>query len=115
MSHSLEKTMPTVTTREKDGTVIAEFKSHIVVVHAGAETHTMHLHKDALGHWVVTEPRTGAKVLNVHGTYLGCPVSSKGLTLKDIRGKAHAQLESLIERIGSDKFNTVINGVLSTR
>ncbi len=104
--------MPTISMRRQDGTIIGQVKSHIVVVTAGAVTHCLHLHKSPQDHWVVSDPRTGAQVLNVRGVYLGCPVSTKALTLKEVRGMAHAQVESLIERIGSDQFNAVIDAAV---
>lgn len=101
--------MPTISMRRQDGTIIGQVKSHIVVVTAGAVTHCLHLHKSPQDHWVVSDPRTGGVVLVVQGMYKGCPVNTKGFALKEVRGMAHAQVELLIESIGSDRFNAVIN------
>jgi hypothetical protein len=111
---SKEITMPTITMRRKDGSIIGEAKSHIVVVTAGAVTHCLHLHKSPQDHWVVSDPRTGGIVLTVRGMYKGCPVSTKGFSLKEVRAMAFAQVEGLIESIGSDQFNAVLEGAGKT-
>jgi hypothetical protein len=41
--------------------------------------------------------------------YKGCPVSTKGFSLKEVRAMAFAQVEGLIESIGSDHFNAVLD------
>jgi hypothetical protein len=30
------------------------------------------------------------------------------MTLREIRGSAHAQIEALIERVGAERFNTIL-------
>jgi hypothetical protein len=30
------------------------------------------------------------------------------MLLRDIKGPAHAQIEALIERVGADRFNTIL-------
>jgi len=100
--------MPTITLRTKNGDEIATVKSHLLVVHAGSTTHTLHLHKSVHGDWRVSDPRTGGSLLHVRGQYAGFSTSSTGYTLKQIRALAHSQIEALIERVGSDKFNHVL-------
>lgn len=100
--------MPTITLRRKDGSEIETVKSHLLVCHAGTVTHTLHLHRDSLGFWTVSDPQSGGKVLMVIGEYKGMPVSSKGLSLREVRGLAQAQMDALIERVGSDRFNTIM-------
>jgi hypothetical protein len=115
MSHVIKRIiMPSITMRRKDGSIIGEVKSHIVVVTAGSTTHCLHLHKSPQDHWVVSDPRTGGMVLVVRGMYKGCPVSTKGFSLKEVRGMAHAQVEGLIEAVGSDRFNAVLEGAGKT-
>jgi hypothetical protein len=36
------------------------------------------------------------------------PVASKGMTLREIRGSAQQQIDALIERVGSDRFNAIL-------
>jgi hypothetical protein len=100
--------MPTITLRRKDGSEIETVKSHLLVCHAGSVTHTLHLHRDSLGFWAVSDPRSGGKVLHVQGQYKGVPCSSNGMLLRDIRGLAQQQIDALIERVGSDRFNTIL-------
>ena len=100
--------MPTITLRRKDGSEISTVKSHLLICHAGSVTHALHLHKDASGIWVVSDPVSGGQVLRVQGSYKGVPCSSYGMALRDIRGSAQAQIEALIERVGSDRFNAIL-------
>ena len=100
--------MPTVTLRRKDGTEIETVKSHLLVCHAGAVTHTLHLHRDSLGFWAVSDPRSGGKVLHVVGHFKGMPVASNGMTLREIRGLAQRQIDALIYRVGAERFNTIL-------
>lgn len=100
--------MPTITLRRQDGSEIETVKSHLVVVTAGSVTHTLHLHRLTNGQWAVSDPATGGKVLYVEGRYKGVPCSSRGMTLSEAKAMAFAQVELLIARIGSDKFNRVL-------
>jgi hypothetical protein len=106
--NNLELNMPSITLRRKDGTEIETVKSHLVVCHAGSVTHTLHLHRDSLGFWVVSDPVSGGKVLHVTGQFQGLPVASKGMRLSEIRGLAFEQIESLIRRVGSARFNEIL-------
>jgi hypothetical protein len=99
-----------VTTKTKTGEPIATFKAHALIVIAGVETHKLALHKDGFGAWKVTHPESGACVAHVRGQYKGAVVSSKGFTLKEARAAAQAQIDALIESIGSAKFNAVLAG-----
>ena len=100
--------MPSITLRRKDGTEIETVKSHIVVVTAGTVTHALHLHRLTDGQWAVSDPASGGRLLYVMGNFKGIPCSSRGLTLKEAKACAFAQVEALIERIGSDRFNHVL-------
>jgi hypothetical protein len=104
--------MPTITLRRKDGSEIETVKSHLLVCHAGSVTHTLHLHRDSLGFWAVSDPVSGGKVLHVVGQFKGLPVASNGMTLREIRGSAHAQIEALIERVGAERFNTILTPLI---
>jgi len=104
---NLESNME-VTTKTKTGDPIATFKAHALIVIAGTETHKLALHKDGFGAWKVTHPESGACVAHVRGQYQGALVSSKGYTLREARAAAQAQIDALIERIGSGEFNAVL-------
>lgn len=83
---------------------------------AGTVTHRLALHRSVAGvhlshprsslTWQVSDPISGGLILGeVGATYLGMPVSSAGLSLRDARMNAMARLDALLERIGSDAFN----------
>jgi hypothetical protein len=82
---------------------------------AGTVTHKLALHledtllPDRYRQWQVSHPGIGAKVCRVTASYKGVPVSSAGLTVTQARAAAVAELEALCGRIGSDKFNSVID------
>ena len=88
-----------------------------IIFTAGTTTHRLALHREASAapvsyrEWVVSHPVIGAKVCRITVFYKGMPCSSKGLNSKEARTAALAELEAMCERIGSEKFNTTINGV----
>lgn len=86
-----------------------EVSYHALMVIAGSEAHKLALHKDNVGDWVVSDPKSGAAVIRkVAGWYKGCPVSSRSVTLSEARRLALAEVEALIDRIGSERFNQVL-------
>jgi hypothetical protein len=103
--------MPTITLRRRDGSEIETVKSHLVVVTAGTVTHTLHLHRLTDGQWCISDPASGGRLLYVEGCYKGVPCSSRGLTLREAKAMAFAQVEAWIEHIGSDRFNNVLAAV----
>jgi hypothetical protein len=86
-----------------------------VLFTCGTTTHRLALHREAgaapagYREWAVSHPVIGAKVCRVTAAYKGAPCSSKGLNSKQARAAALAQLDALCERIGSERFNAVIN------
>ena len=90
-----------------------------IIFLCGTTTHRLALHREAgaapaaYREWAVSHPVIGAKVCRVTAAYKGMPCSSKGLNSKQARAAAMAQLEALCERIGSEKFNSVIKQVQS--
>lgn len=66
------------------------------------------LHKVG-GLWIVSHIESGAKICNVNALYIGMPVSSRGLTLREARMFALHTLDSLVDRIGFDHFDSVIS------
>lgn len=98
---------PTFEMKFKDGSSIEVPYSPLMFI-AGSQTHKLALSKNRLGAWVVSDPKCGAKIVTVQGTYKGVPCSSKGFSLKLARQCAIADLEELAGRIGSDKFNAVM-------
>jgi len=95
--------------RGKDGELIGDPVPYtpIVVISLNA-AYTLALHKTSSG-WAVSDPVSGGKILNVSATYKGCPVSSEGLTKSQARANARDDLDLLIERVGSEKFNRILD------
>jgi len=104
---------PTYIPYYKEGSPSADNPKEIaytpLIVIAGSETHKLALHKDADGVWCVADPKSGALVVkSVCGQYKGIRISSRGLTLKEVRQLAIADVELIISRIGSTRFNDVL-------
>lgn len=98
----------TFTLRRRGGG-IEEVSYHALMVIAGAEVHKLALHKDIVGDWVVSHPASGACVVRkIPGWYKGCPVSLRGATLKEAKQLAMAEVEALISRIGTERFNATL-------
>ena len=98
---------PTFEMKFKDGTAV-EVKYDPLIFIAGTETYKLALCKNRDGAWVVSDPRSGAKIVTVQGNYKGMPCTSRGFTLTRARQLAIADLEELVSRIGSDRFNAVM-------
>jgi hypothetical protein len=75
---------------------------------AGSVTYKLALAKNEAGDWVVSDPKSGGKVVTVDGVYKGVPCSSRGFPITLARQFAMASLEVLLNRIGSEKFNAVL-------
>ena len=92
----------------RDGTT-EQVAYHALVVISGTEVHKLALHKDNTGDWIVSDPKSGAAVVRkVPVWYKGCPVSLRGATLKEAKQLALAEVEALIGRIGTERFNSVL-------
>ena len=98
---------PTFQMALRDGKFI-ETPYNPLIFTAGSETYKLALTKNSVGVWIVSDPKSGAKIVTVNGNYRGVPCSSRGFTLKLARECAVGDLEGLINRIGSDKFNAVM-------
>jgi hypothetical protein len=100
---------PTFTLRTKDGGELPGIGYSPLMVIAGTQAHRLALHKHpVMKHWTVSDPKSGCKVCTVNGQYRGIRVSSAGLTLREVRQLALADVENLIARVGSDNFNAVL-------
>ena len=98
---------PTFQMAMSDG-VFVETPYSPLIFTAGTETHKLALTKNINDVWIVSDLKSGAKILTVNGNYKGVPCSSRGFTLKLARECAVGDLEGLVNRIGSDKFNAVL-------
>lgn len=81
---------------------------HPLQVTAGAEAYKLALHTDFRGAWIISDPISGGKVLDVPGCYKGVRVSSAGYTYRQIHPGAQVELDLLIQRVGAEKFNQVL-------
>jgi hypothetical protein len=99
---------PTFTLRRRDGTAEEVAYTPLMVI-VGDQAHKLALHRDNIGQWVVSDPKSGACVIrHVHGQYKGIRVSSRNLKLSEIRQLALADVDALVQRFGSSKFNAVL-------
>ena len=74
----------------------------------GTQTHKLALVKRA-GTWQVCDIGSGALVLRVKSDWKGIPVESLGLTLAQARECALVGLDSLVDRVGLPKFESVLS------
>ena len=74
----------------------------------GTQTHKLALVKRH-GTWQVCHPGSGALVLRITASYKGMPVSSAGLTLAQARECALVDLDKLVDRVGLEKFESVMS------
>ena len=99
---------PTFTLLRRDGTAEVVAFTPLMVI-AGTQVHRLALHRDALGDWVVSHPDSGAAVIRrLSGWFKGCPVSTAPYTLAEARKRAQEQVDDLIQRVGSERFNAVL-------
>jgi hypothetical protein len=104
--------------RDKAGSPIGEpVEFYPLVFRSAGVVHKLALHLENTNlpqdkkAWVISHPASGFKVREVTAYYKGVPVSSRGWAYKFAREFAVTELESLCKRIGSEKFNSVLNGV----
>ena len=74
----------------------------------GTQTHKLALVK-RFGQWQVCDIGSGALVLRITARYKGMPVSSAGLTLAQARASALDNLDTLVDRVGLEKFESVLS------
>lgn len=102
------KTKPTYIKRDRNRKPYGEPVPYSpLIVLSGTQVHKLALHKQD-GAWTVAHPASGARVCEVRATYKGVPISSGIATLKWARAAALAQVDAMIERMGTDRFNSVL-------
>ena len=74
----------------------------------GTQTHRLALVKRH-GTWQVCDIGSGALVLRITASFKGMPVSSAGLTLAQARSSALDNLDTLVDRVGLPKFESVMS------
>ena len=80
-------------------------RAHIFALHR--EHHAAIARKDK--EWIVSDPVSGYRLLRVNAHYKGMPISSADLTLAQARECALADIDRLVDRVGLDKFEAVID------
>lgn len=73
-----------------------------------SETWRFALHKSGRS-WIVSDPKSGAKICTVSATYKGMPVASGDLSLKNARLAALADIDAIVDRIGFNRFCAVLS------
>lgn len=86
-----------------------------IIFHAGTQTHMLALHRAPHGivplrqrEWQISHPEIGAKIATIQGVYKGVPCKSNYLSQDQALQAAIHTLNSLCEKIGSERFNEVI-------
>jgi hypothetical protein len=74
----------------------------------GTQTHRLALVK-RFDQWQVCDITSGALVLRITASFKGMPVSSAGLTLAQARACALVDLDTLVDRVGLPKFESVLS------
>ena len=74
----------------------------------GTQTHRLALVKRH-GSWQVCDITSGALVLRVKADWKGIPVDSLGLTIAQARVCALVGLDTLVDRVGLPKFESVLS------
>jgi hypothetical protein len=74
----------------------------------GTQTHRLALVK-RFGQWQVCDIGSGALVLRIKTSWKGIPMPSDGLTLAQARACALVDLDTLVDRVGLPKFESVLS------
>mgnify|MGYP003656436552 CR=1 FL=1 len=80
-------------------------RAHIFALHR--EHHAAIARKDK--EWIVSDPVSGYRLLRVNAHHKGMPISSADLTLAQARQCALADIDALVDRVGLDQFEAVID------
>jgi hypothetical protein len=106
---------PTFSMRVK-GSDTVDVKYDRLLYMRGTRAHIFALHREAQPsipakdrEWIVSDPISGYRLLRVNAHYRGVPVSSADLTIAQARQCALADIDALVDRIGLEKFESVID------
>lgn len=84
-----------------------------IIYTRGHEMWRLALHREPVlagkGEWIVSDPVSGYRVCRIDATYKGMPISSRTLTQKQAQACALVDLDLLVDRIGLERFSTVLN------
>jgi len=110
----MTKKKPEFIMRDRDRNLMGEpIRYTPIIVIAGSDTYRLALHKVG-DEWQVSHPEIGAKVLSLAYFHRGIPMTTRDLTIAQARNMAVQQIDSLIERVGSVKFNSVIQRIIKS-
>jgi hypothetical protein len=106
---------PTFSMRVK-GSDTVDVKYDRLLYTRGTRAHIFALHREHTAgipknrrEWIVSDPVSGYRLLRVNAHYKGMPISSRSLTLAEARQCALADIDALVDRVGLEKFESVID------
>jgi len=109
-------TKPTFSMRVKGSDKTVGVKYDRLLYTRGTRAHIFALHREQTAgipaknrEWIVSDPVSGYRLLRVSAHYKGMPVSSADLTIAHARQCALADIDALVDRVGLEKFETVID------
>jgi len=109
-------TKPTFSMRVKGSDKTVDVKYDRLLYTRGHRAHIFALHREQTAgipkdrrEWIVSDPVSGYRLLRVNAHYKGMPISSRSLTLAEARQCALADIDALVDRVGLEKFETVID------
>jgi hypothetical protein len=109
-------TKPTFPMRVKGSDKTIDVKYDRLIYTRGHRAHIFALHREQTAgiprdrrEWIVSDPVSGYRLLRVDAHYKGMSISSASLTIAQARQCALADIDRLIDRVGLEKFETVID------
>lgn len=106
-------TKPSFDMRIKGSDKTVPIKYDRLLYTRGHRAHIFALHREhsktTRKEWIVSDPVSGYRLLRVNAHYKGMPVSSADLTLAQARQCALADIDALVDRVGLDQFEAVID------
>lgn len=110
-------TKPTFSMRVRGSDKTVGVKYDRLAYMRGDRTYLFALHREfadvnaprAAREWIVSDPVSGYRLLRVNAHYKGMPISSRSLTLAEARQCALADIDALVDRVGLEKFEEVID------
>jgi len=109
-------TKPAFAMRVKNSDKTVDVKYDRLLYTRGHRAHLFALHREQTAgipaknrEWIVSDPVSGYRLLRVNAHYKGMPISSRSLTLAEARQCALADIDALVDRVGIEKFETVID------
>ena len=109
-------TKPTFSMRIKGSDKTVDVKYDRLIYIINDRIHLFALHREQTPgipkdrrEWIVSDPVSGYRLLRVNAHYRGLPISSASLTIAQARECALADIDRLVDRVGLEKFESVID------